>query len=94
MRTEEEITLLMKEAISALHNIFCREKDLRVPETDKIMEMVYSFFFNNSACSIPTSLRDEYIEIRLSTHGEILSEIANLSSRGTALGDEEKETIH
>ena len=73
MKTNEELHELMKESIEALHNVFVGNGKLRVPETDKIMEMVYCYFFTNSMSSIPRNLREIYIKDRLGIHGEMLT---------------------
>ncbi len=94
MRTEEEIIALMQKSIEALRDIFNESGKLRIPETDQIVEMIYSYFFHTSISSLPAHLRHEYIKDRINAHGEMLTESVNGSLGMIANKPSKKESIH
>jgi len=65
LKTDDEIKSLMQQTIQAVHSILTKEQPLKVPETDRIMDMLFSYFLESSVKSIPEFLRKDYLKYRM-----------------------------
>ena len=67
LRTDDEMQELMKDAIAGVFKVLNAQDNLRVPEADNIIDMIYCYFLNNSCESIPQNRRVDYIKNRMIT---------------------------
>lgn len=79
MNIPEKIQSLMAQSINAVVAILKDEK-LRVPETDAIIDMFFSYFLSNSIECIPEHIRQNYLQHRLMQLSQLIhSSLEDLS---------------
>lgn len=65
LRSDEEMADLIQQSIKAVTSVLDKEDNLRLPEADNIVDMVFCFFMRNSIESIPEEKRKNYLKMRL-----------------------------
>lgn len=65
IRTPEQMQELMTKSLEALKAILTNQGNMRVPQTDEVIDIIFCYFISNSMSSIPEVLRMEYLEMRM-----------------------------